>query len=286
MIEETNFSDVLERLFQRLAPPCPDPSALANPSGSGKILVVRDGYSVHQLSGAMRTVRQHRFDDVASFAEWLACHATADKSTEIGVEKDAIRALLDPTDRVDHDVVSCDLVRHPFCERWQGAMKAVALGQRDLHFLLRAQQSTIVDPVADQLLEQVARLSIAAKGDFTAEIDPTGLVRVSGGNEKVDVSAKLPPAISVYCPIYDGIFSEHSELISYSFTLLLQSSLVENSAGRKELRFALVSPDFVLAEHAARRDVVSYLRRLLPHEFLVGMGFMRTATTPSITGEI
>jgi len=282
-VSETNFSELLETLFHDLAPPCPDPSALVDPSGSGKVLVVRDGYRVHQLPGAKRTVRRHSFDDVTSFAEWLQRHAEPN-DTEIGVEKNAVRALLTPTEKVDHDAVSCELVRHPHCERWQNAMKQGALGQRDLHFLLRAQQATIKEPAAELLLEQVARLSIAAKGDFTAEIDSTGLVRVSSGSEKIDVSAKLPPMIAVDCPIYDGIYSESGDLLSYGFTLLLQSAIVEK-AGHKDLVFSLTSPDFVLAEHRARRDVVAYLRRLLPADFLVGMGSLRTAAMPAIAGE-
>lgn len=254
-----------------------------HPRGHGCFLVVRDGYKVHELDGPKRGKRGHVFDDVRSFALWLNRHATDQKRTEILVHNESIVAALDPQNP-QGDRVVCMLPLHPSFLAWQSVFGR-ALDQISLHRLVLAEAETLGES-AEGFSAALLQLQIATAGDFSAELDPLGYMKVAGGTSKQEATVKMPPRFAVNTPIIEGVGRKYEPTTDfvecrYVLDVFLQLAVV-GEAGAKRAQFTLSCPRLEIHRRQARRDAAAYLAALLESGFLVGLGEVKVDAVPRI----
>lgn len=259
----------------------------AHPRGHGAFLVVRDGYKVHEIEGQKRGKRCHVFDDVRSFALWLNRHASAERTqTEILVHKDSIVAALDPEDP-HGDRVVCALPLHPSFLAWSNVFGR-PLDQVNLHRLVIAEAEALGES-AEGFSAALLQLQIATAGDFSAELDALGYMKVAGGTTRQEATVKLPPRFTVRTPIIEGVCSKYEPSegepyfieCRYALDVFLQLAVV-GEAGSKRAQFTLSCPRLEIHQRQARRDAAAYLQALLDPEFLVGLGEVKIEAVPLI----
>lgn len=288
---DTNESVIHNVESATFAAPIPVPAVIPvqRPCGHGSFVVVRDGYQVRELEGRKRGKRAHVFDDVRSFALWLNRHATDRKRTEILVHNESIVAALDPGDP-QGDRVVCMLPLHPSFVAWQGVFGRM-IDQISLHRLVLAEAETLGES-AEGFSAALLQLQIATAGDFSAELDPLGYMKVAGGTTKQEATVKMPPRFSVTTPIIEGVCTKYVPTSGepyyverrYVLDVFLQLSVVGEAAAKKA-QFALSCPRLEIHRRQARRDAAAYLQELLEDDFLVGLGEVKVDAVPRIRAE-
>ena len=244
---------------------------------AGRHLVVahHQDYTISRLPTAMRMKRLHEFHRLDDFAAWLRRHAR-ESSAEILMNEMGASALLDAEDP-DTDVISCKLPKHPNFAAWHAAVFGKVLTQKQFHALVRAQRETLADPT---LLEQLAVFAVATEGKMQVELDVTGYTRFVGGDERKNVTGRIPPEIIVTVPVFEGITralppGDPPDEYAYDLELLVSLEIGDGAP-----LFTITCPRLPLVMTEALRDAVEFLGRKLGDGFLVGAGALRSAITP------
>lgn len=256
------------------------------PRGNGSFLVVRDGYQVKEIEGSRRGKRVHRFHDLGGFARWLDRHAMERERAEILVATDQVVAALDPADP-DGDLVSCELPLHPSFAAWTNVLET-GLDQITLHRLVLAEAETLGDSAVG-FSAALLQVKLATAGEFDAQMDPLGYMRVTGGTNKQEATVKLPPQFVVTTPIIEGVGIAHGDghdaptytPATYALDIFLQLKVV-GEPGSKRAEFYLSCPRLEAHRRQARRDAAEYLQALLLDGFLVGLGEIKTESVREI----
>lgn len=265
--------------------PTPELRLAANPSGDGQVAVVREGYRVERLAGPRRVVRRHVFEDLRTFAAFVA-NAAHPATTDILVDHSEIRARFYPASPTS-DEITCRLLRHPTFAAWVDAI-GKPLSQRDLLRLVRGQAKSLGEQ-AETLLAKLQQVSVVTSGDFRSEIDATGSTRLFGSTDKTTINVSLPPKFLVVTPIIAGVEAvgidgEQSGQSERTYVLEVFVS-VDPGAG-KGVTFTLDCPGLELLLHAARRDAVAFLESLLDKDFLVGIGALKTMEVAALNRDV
>lgn len=263
-----------------------DPSAqiqaLPHPSGKGVLVALREGYTVSTHAGPERVLRQHVFDDLAGFADWLQRHADP-AATEILVDQHGVvRALLDSRAVPAGDVVECRLQPHPRLARWLVVLGKM-LAQKQIHRLIvgaledfpRAQagDGTDLGSAGSILAGQFQRIEVVKGGSLAVHLDELGNTRFAGASDSKEIQAKLPPRFTISVPWFIGADPE----AAYDLEVHLSATADERS-----VTFGLDVPSLDVVRHKAVLEAVDHLRALLGDGWLVGLGCPKLASVPHV----
>lgn len=273
---------VEHQVVQPSAPLATEPRP--HPSGSGDLLIVRDGYRVEHVRGRQQGKRGHVFHDLESLAAWLNRHASAEPTeTEILMRSDGVvTAALQPSDP-HGDVVIATLRPHPVYAAWAGVL-GKALDQRAFQQHVRCYRDSLGEQAA-ALLSFLSQIDVTTGGNSTLKFGVMGDLQLTGVNRKAEMTVSLPSEITVRTPIFDGVRNgtggiEPAAEVEYDLLLFLSVDLV----GQEEKRpvFTLTCPTLELVRRQAVRDAASYLDLLLNDGFLVGLGEIMLSSVPKI----
>lgn len=243
--------------------PTPVLEPLEAPNGDGQHVAVATGYEIKHLPGREVGLRNHRFDDVRSFAAWLNRHATAPTQTEVLLSAEEVNAVLDPGSAAP-EILHCKLKLHPIFEAWRAAF-GLPLAQKAFHELARGFRHSLSEP--ELILAALRVVKLAKTGELQSTIDETGATRLAVQSASAELTAKLPPEFVVTCPVYQGIVGTDGSAREYRLEVLLSLDL--DGAGPL---FTLTCPSLELVKNDARQDVAAMLERELDAGFLVGLG--------------
>jgi hypothetical protein len=261
--------------------PTPELRLAPSPNGDGQVAVVREGYRLERLAGPRRVVRRHVFEDLRTFAAFVA-HVAYPATTDILVDHSEIRARFFPASPTS-DEITCRLLRHPTFAAWMDAIGR-PLSQRDLLRLVRGQAKSLGEQ-AETLLAKLQQVSVVTSGDFRSEIDATGSPRLFGSTDKTTINVSLPPKFLVVTPIIAGVEAVGSADERSELTYVLEVFVNMDPGAGKGVVFTLDCPGLELPLHAARRDAVAFLESLLDKDFLVGIGALKTVEVAALTRE-
>ncbi|MGB5812045.1 MAG: hypothetical protein WBG86_16030 [Polyangiales bacterium] len=259
--------------------PVPTPTVVHGVDGSEAFVIVKDGYSIEHLETRDEGYAEHHFDDVKSFAEYLnrqfadqiIAGNPSEEDVDILVQSDSVLAIVKPEDAKPQHI-RCDFVKHPAFSAWENAFNN-SMTQRQIQQFVRAWQGTIEDSTA--LMAVFSAISVTGTAAMTSHIDENGATRLASAEGKTDVSVKIPSAISVQVPCYDGVERVAGELSQYNLDVLVSNSL-------DPITFTLTCPTLPLVTRMARHDVATQLRRELADGFLVGLGSAAHSRRPVI----
>lgn len=244
----------------------PTPELVTTPAanGDGVLVALAEGYSIERFENRHEGTRNHVFDDVLTFAQWLNRHALADANeVEILLSHDRVKAVLKPRDQVP-ELISCMLEHDPTFKAWCEAF-AEPIAQKAFHALARGFRASLVD--SDKILAALRVINVARTGELKSEIDETGFTRLQVVGGGAEMTAKLPPEIRVDCPVYQGVLTAGGVEDTHQLEILVSIDV----DGTVPI-FELSCPGLELVRHAARRGVAAMLKRELDDGFLVGLG--------------
>lgn len=235
---------------------------IENPNGDGKLVIVREGYTVHPLPGERQNARTHVFGDIASLAAWLTREVVEDRrhSVDLLVAEKQITAHLDSRNPCA-DVVTCPLVFHPSYVAWS-AVFGKALTQKEFHAFIRGQIDTFAGNAGDQLANEITKINLISGRELTMELDPLGYHRVHGSTSKAGIDAALPPRFQIVIPILLGVREEDDVEAKYVIDVFLSADVVEDEDGDKAVKLGVAASNLPLVLYEARLDAVAYLKRL------------------------
>ena len=245
------------------------PDIIENPDGLGGFVVVRDGYTVHQLAEARAGYPHHKFDDLASFAEYMSAHfdcEARDGEVDILVGEGSVTAHVRP-EEVLPTTCCAIFANHPAWLAWTGILNQ-EMTQRQLQQFIRGWRKTMDNH--EELMAVLAAMSVTGSSTMTSHIDETGASRLASSEGTQDVSVKIPSTLQVAIPCYEGITDQGGDEILYVLEILVRVDL-------NPVYFELSCPTIALKKREARRDVAAMLRRSLGEDFLVGLGEARHA---------
>lgn len=287
-------------------PPLPTPRLrpVTAPDQDGYYYAVRQGWTVEHVPGPQRGRRMHRFDDLASCAQWLNRHAPDRNRTEILVEQNRLVAALAPSD-CHGDLVACSLQFDARYKAWLDAFSSNQLSQKAFHALLRANSIDVAAPVLDMLLAAVRDLTITKGGKRQIKLTDHNMIEFVGSTQNREYTGKLPTRFLVNCPIYEGVqvptgisftpalpppvalpgqdvpISGPSPWVDASYAIEVLLSMDEVPSG--DVAFVLEAPALPRIVRAARRDAARYFDHLLEDGFLVGLGAIELQDVPACT---
>lgn len=262
------IENIVEALRGLFAPPVAnlsDPNVRTDPNAKGgKVVAVREGYSLHRLEGPVRSRRCHTFTTVPSFADWLKRYAKPG-TTEILVGDENVQAVLNGLED-QADLVTLALQCHPVFEAFDAAL-GKPLSHRDLLLLVRAYRDAVRG--ADVLLAGLAQLKHAKGDEITTHIDPqTGAVRFAGTVRNNDIAGQVPSSIVIETPIWNAVKAGPE----FAADCLYPIEILVTLETEPHLHFVLSCPALDLVLLQARGDVQAHLEHALGEEFLVGGG--------------
>lgn len=292
-----NIGEQLDALHRHLGAPTDDVAFTTSPDGARLYAVVRDGYTLKEVSAGFVGRRDHIFTSLADFASWLDRNAEP-ANTDILVDDDEAVAVLSPR-HPKPEIVRCSLLHHPRAARWLGALDR-RLSQRDLQRLLiagaddtvleRDKKGEVLGRQAESMIEQVSKLSVVLGGEVRSEIDARGMTTFSGSSGSNTVNGSLPSKFTVRVPWFVDVFDVPSPATdtsdpgaptgpprrryepTYDLVLLLEMAIDEQS---KRPVFVLNCPVLDEVRHNAVQDASAWFRHCLGGGFLVGMGEAR-----------
>lgn len=254
------------------------------PNGCGELVAVRDGYRVDHLTGRTEGCRAHTFDDLERFARWLTVHVfERAEQVETLVDLHEVKTVVDPK-HPDPEVLTCTLKADPTFEAWVKCF-GESLSQQQFHNLARGFRNALGNP--EELLAALRVMAVAQGGTLNSEIDEMGYTRLHATKGTSDLTAKLPPELTLTCPIYQGIKGPTGDTLTYPLEVLIFVSIESGTPV-----FQLACPRLEIARTDARRDVVAMLEHELESsaaDFLVCLGelgvYQRNVYTPTGAGD-
>lgn len=281
------FGDVDKQIVQATEPVPVQPRP--HPRGHGEVLVVQDGYDVHEVDGRSRGRRLHLFHDLASIAAWLNRHATNREQTEIvmnaalaGATPEAMKTLgrvvahLDPRG-VDGDVVECEIARDPVFLAWI-AILGKGLDQVTLAEHIRCYRDSLGTD-GTVLLSILQQIKVTVGGSTELHVGGLGEIKLIAGDRRTEASVTIPPEIMVQTAIFDGVVDDLGGAALYHLRLFVSMKFIGDGENKAPV-FTLTCPDLAIvlrkALHDAHRDLVNRL----DDNFLVGFGVPKVETVP------
>jgi len=274
------------------------PEMVDHPNGTDQAAVVREGYRLVKLEGGTRGRRAHVFRAVRAFGQWLRRHADPAKVEILG-NGDSIAAALDPADP-NGDLVQCLLEAHPRAKPWLEVLaKGVQLTQRQLWLFVRARPQDFGKAVGRNgadlgsygpiLAAELQKLEVSKGGKVRVDLDGMGNVIFAAGEEKTEVSGKLPSSFEIRIPLLRdvtlGVDADGSPLpVEQEPLYALEVFLTLETKDGGAPTFRLECPGLELAQIAAREDAFRCLRSVLespaPEGYLVGAGSVNLNVVP------
>jgi hypothetical protein len=205
--------------------------------------------------------RQHRFDDLESFAAFMKREASGEKA-DVLLGTKQISAYL-ATDLVRGDRVTCDLPYSPSFLAWS-SLFGQKIGQKQFFDHLRAFESDIPNDGGVVLLTELGKLGVAQGEEITTQIDERGTIVYAAATSKATVHGKIPPSFAIDVPIYRDPALEYYGKQKIEILLDVQT--------RGGITFVLTAPLLEYALIEARKRLATCLRALLEEPFQVWLG--------------
>jgi hypothetical protein len=222
------------------------------------VVAVRRGWSVERVP--LSTRRQHRFDDLESFAAFMKREADGAKA-DVLLGTKQVSAFI-AADVIRGDRVACELPYSPSFTAWS-ALLGKPLSQKTFFDHLRAFESDIPNDGGVVLLTELGKLGVAQGEEITTQIDERGTIVYAAATSKTQVQGKIPPSFAIRVPVYRDPAVEFEK---HEIELLLD---VQTRGG---LTFTLTAPLLEYALIEARQRVAERLRQLLGEPFQVWLG--------------
>lgn len=281
MFDVSEIPRALREFFRGYGDPGVAPTLAKLPNGHTSAVLVREGYTVHQVDGPSQYAARHEFHDLDSFAAWLLreqCGAVTDILFDADrVTADIVRA------GVGNDAVSCLLKRHPRFVRWANVLGR-PLSQRDIHLLVLSSgedfdtqvdgaTGKVVGHAGQSLAAQLQKFSAKRAKDVTVEVNEHGLTTLSAVNDKTTITGTLPASFYVEVPVLRGVRDDVGSMVVHRLELFLSVDLDDKGAPT----FTLRCPSLEIVVEAALTDGANHLRRELGAGWLVGRGTSKRA---------
>lgn len=273
-------SSIVHADVTHVHPPVPAPTLhpIPHPNGCGQFVAVKEGYTLKELEGPRVCRRLHTFRDIRRFADYLNRHAADRDRCEILVDESQVVAGLQPRSVIG-DLVTCDLVKTPSFEAWDGAFDH-RLSQKQLLALVRSEKKALSEAQRAMLLGALRTLEVMRGGEFKSEIDETGATRFAAATQRGQLTTQIPPEFEITVPVYEGI-ERQGQLATYTIEVFITVEIPEKGAPL----FVLEAPSLPTVKRTALREAAEWLQGQLHQPLLVALGTYKTSGPHALTTE-